>query len=305
MTLAERLREMPSLRKLPVGLPGFGGKPGSAPRAAARPVPGLARLKGLREAGSVRLLPVLVVAAGALLALKTLGLVTGGGYVLGGLAFAETAPVAAEHGETEAPVCADGTVPVGGALDAAGALVSGAGNCVPATDVLPSQIDATGRTVPIGGASGGATERALLESLADRRQELEAYAGELATREALIAAAEQRIEERFAAMSALEAQISALVAAREAAEAELVSGIVVMYEQMRPRDAAAIFNTLDMTVLVQVARAMAPRRMSPILAAMDPVRARELTVRLAAAPSEPEARFTPAQFDALPQIVGQ
>ena len=47
------------------------------------------------------------------------------------------------------------------------------------------------------------------------------------------------------------------------------AGIVAMYETMKPKDAANIFNELDMEVLLRVAKTMSPRKMAPILAEMD------------------------------------
>ena len=50
---------------------------------------------------------------------------------------------------------------------------------------------------------------------------------------------------------------------------------------MKPKDAARIFERLDMGVLIDVVKRMQPRRMSAVLAAMDPVVAQDLTVELA------------------------
>jgi flagellar motility protein MotE (MotC chaperone) len=55
-----------------------------------------------------------------------------------------------------------------------------------------------------------------------------------------------------------------------------------MYENMKAKDAAKIFDRLDMRVLVEVATQLNPRRMSDILAQMTPDAAERLTVELAA-----------------------
>ena len=54
-----------------------------------------------------------------------------------------------------------------------------------------------------------------------------------------------------------------------------------MYENMKPKDAARIFDRLDMKILVDVSTQMNPRKMSDILAQMSPDAAERLTVRLA------------------------
>jgi flagellar motility protein MotE (MotC chaperone) len=61
-----------------------------------------------------------------------------------------------------------------------------------------------------------------------------------------------------------------------------------MYETMKPKEAARIFERLDMGVLIDVAKRMQPRKMSAVLAVMDPVAAQELTVELATGDKLPE-----------------
>jgi flagellar motility protein MotE (MotC chaperone) len=50
---------------------------------------------------------------------------------------------------------------------------------------------------------------------------------------------------------------------------------------MRPRDAAAIFDELDLPVLVQILGHMGERKAAPVLGAMKPERARTITAELA------------------------
>lgn len=179
-------------------------------------------------------------------------------------------------------------------------------DCFPSGDAVPMQVDASGVPVPMTNVQGGsATQDSILQSLAARRTELEAYEKDLALRASLVDAAEKRVAERQTTLEALEAQISALVDQRQEMEAGQFAGIVAMYETMKPRDAANIFNALDMDVLLRVAKTMNPRKMSPILAAMDAARAQELTVRMAALADQPAAEMTPDDLAALPQIVGQ
>ena len=55
-----------------------------------------------------------------------------------------------------------------------------------------------------------------------------------------------------------------------------------LYETMKPRDAATIFNDLDMPVLLSVVDRMKDAKAAPVLAAMQPDKAREVTTKLAA-----------------------
>ena len=50
---------------------------------------------------------------------------------------------------------------------------------------------------------------------------------------------------------------------------------------MRPRDAAAVFDELEMPVLVQIVDRMREAKAAPVLGAMRPERARLLTAELA------------------------
>jgi flagellar motility protein MotE (MotC chaperone) len=54
-----------------------------------------------------------------------------------------------------------------------------------------------------------------------------------------------------------------------------------MYENMKPRDAARIFDRLEVGVLIEMASLINPRSMSEILAQMSAERAEQLTVELA------------------------
>lgn len=179
-------------------------------------------------------------------------------------------------------------------------------DCLPSGDVVPTELGPDGTPVAIGGASDAlGTEQQLLERLVARRSELEQYEKDLALRASIVDAAEKRIEERSTTLEALEAQISSLVDQRQEMEAGQFASIVAMYENMRPKDAANIFNNLDMPVLLQVAKTMSPRKMAPILAAMEAPRAQELTVQMADLADRPPTEMTQEDLAALPQIVGQ
>jgi flagellar motility protein MotE (MotC chaperone) len=122
---------------------------------------------------------------------------------------------------------------------------------------------------------------------------------------ALVEAAEKRIEERTAVLEGLEARIDAMVNEKRTLEESQFVAVVSMYETMKAKDAAAIFDQLEMPVLLRVARAINPRKMAPIMAKMDPVKAMELTAHLAVNQVEPTIELTGEDLNALPQIVGE
>jgi len=125
-------------------------------------------------------------------------------------------------------------------------------------------------------------ERAILERLQERRNELEARDRDLDMRESLIKAAEKRIEARIAELKDLEARVAAAVQQKDEAEAARFKNLITMYENMKAKEAAKIFDRLDLKVLVDVATQLNPRRMSDILAQMSAETAEHLTTELAA-----------------------
>jgi flagellar motility protein MotE (MotC chaperone) len=127
-----------------------------------------------------------------------------------------------------------------------------------------------------------AGERAVLESLQDRSKQLEARARELDMRENLIKAAEKRLEAKVDELKGTEARIDTAAGNRDKAEAARFKGIVAMYENMKPKEAARIFDRLEQKILVEVTTQINPRKMSDILAQMSPDAAERLTVELAA-----------------------
>jgi flagellar motility protein MotE (MotC chaperone) len=208
----------------------------------------------------------------------------------------------AEEGAAEAEGEGHSTEPVPAPASFAASL----SDCLPSGDAIPVQIDGNGGVVPLIDANATSlSQQQLLERLTTRRTELEKYEQDLALRAAIVDAAEKRIEERAATLEALEAQISKLVDQRTEMETGQFAGIVAMYETMKPKDAALIFNNLEMEVLLRVAKTMSPRKMAPILAEMDPARAQELTVKMASLADQPPAEMAADDLAALPQIVGQ
>ena len=351
----------------------------------------------------VRLLPIVICAAAALLVFKGVGLVTNGGYVLVGMSTAEAAggggggggggehaggsgagkdiaddgftslidptmtdnsptaedtaptlPLGAQepagHGESapaaegehaaapaegeHAPAAAKGEhtaeaaveVPIEGEHPVANAETDcppeGEGASAPAGDhsgdaaaacdpnaglvdgVAPPVVqDADGKLVPFApvDSSAGAVE----ERLGERRADLDAREQELDMRLALVEAAEKRIADRTAVLQQLEASINSLVDQQKETEEGQFKSMVSLYETMKPKEAALIFDELDMNTLLRLSRAVNPRKLAPIMAKMSPIKAKDLTTSMAITPTEPTVSVTAEDLAALPQIVGQ
>ncbi|MGJ8527649.1 MotE family protein [Maritalea sp.] len=259
---------------------------------------------------SVRLLPIVMVAASALLLFKLFGLVSGDLYILGNRAALaqETENALADEvgaGEVEMepePVeeMAEGDDAVMGATDAAL-------NPNRPKDGEPITINKEGRIEKLSERTGVSnTELEFLERLSERRKQLDIREEQLAVQEAIIRAAELRLETRAKELQEIESRISALVEQKEGQEADQFKSLVATYESMKPKDSARIFNRLDMRVLVRMVQMMNPRKFAPVMAAMEAEKAEALTLNLAN-PNLSEFSQTSVgnAGEQLPQIVGQ
>ncbi|WP_417841907.1 MotE family protein [Terasakiella sp.] len=120
----------------------------------------------------------------------------------------------------------------------------------------------------------------LLQKLAERREEIEAHARELDVRENLLKAAEGRIDKKVQSLKALQKTIEDKMIKYDEQQANKLVNLVKIYENMKPKDAGRIFEELEMDVLLEVAEKMNKRRLAPILAKMDPKKARDVTEEL-------------------------
>jgi flagellar motility protein MotE (MotC chaperone) len=280
-------------------------------------------IKALRE---FRLIPVVLLAAVCLLALKLTGLLLDGGYTL--RLAGDESPVTARMPSSSSITLQAQTVP----LNVANSQANGQGkswmrenfNYPDVTGSVPSppppakdaNAAAKPPAPPAGPApdarSGGtkvsldapprpasAAERALLERLQQRRQELDARARELEARENLLAAAEKKLEARTADEKG---EGKGGAGQRKDDPDARFKGLVTMYETMKPKEAAKIFDRLDIRILLDVASQINPRVMSAILAQMTPEAAERLTVELAARGNASERSINPND---LPKIEGR
>ncbi len=145
------------------------------------------------------------------------------------------------------------------------------------------------------------SEVILLASLSKRRVQLEKRETEFALQLTLMKAAEKRIDDRIKMLKALEAKIQRFAKQQKEKKKNQYNRLVKMYAAMKPAGAAVIFNELDKKVLLGILTNMKPQAMSAILAAMSPVKAREITMAMA---GNSRSRFTSENLDELPKING-
>lgn len=121
----------------------------------------------------------------------------------------------------------------------------------------------------------------LFSDLSKRRKDLEAKEKELVLREALLKAAQAELEQKTGELTNIKTEIEDLLKKQTEQEDQRIASLVKIYEGMKAKDAARIFNSLEMDVLLQVVTKMSERKSAPIIAAMEADKARNLTILLA------------------------
>ncbi len=203
----------------------------------------------------LRLFPILIVAAALSFAVKTNDIWRG----LDSLTRVQSA--------------AAGTPPDGMAQDTAPAQAKGE----PAGDTSPAPMVSQSSN-PLAMTD---EEIDLLQRLAERRAEIERRASELDRQRVLLEAAEKRIDEKVAELESLKQTLEQLLIQHDEQEERQLNSLVIIYENMKPKDAARIFEELDMVVLLDVIERMKERKTAPILAELNPKRAKTITIELA------------------------
>jgi flagellar motility protein MotE (MotC chaperone) len=247
---------------------------------------------------TLRLIPVLLLAASALLALKLSGLMLEGGPVA-----PSGVGVGTAMAQTQEPPASDaadsGDVPADAEPQADPSLAP-----PPDGGPMPTPADAADAGLPAGLELGGSiAERKVLESLSGRRRELDKREKQFELRQQLLQATEERLQKKVEEMKALEASISTLRQEQEDKKKDDLRNLIQMYESMKAKDAARIFDRLDIDILLKVAKQMKPRKMADIMGRMSPEASERLTVALVTGRKDEEAAAPPVSTE-LPKIMG-
>ncbi|GGE84773.1 hypothetical protein H1W37_02245 [Stappia taiwanensis] len=231
---------------------------------------------------SLRLIPTLVIAASALFLLKLIGFALNDGQDAPSpvsVAVAQSASAAGGSAGEGAGTSSETTATGAGAPGAGGPQADGAAAtaATPGETALPP-----GGGLPAGSLElgGSIAERKVLESLSGRRRELDKREKQFDLRQEILKASEARLQKKVEDLKALEASIKSLQEEREEKRNEELRDLVIMYESMKAKDAARIFNRLDLDILLQVAKQMKPRKMADVMARMSPEASERLTVAL-------------------------
>jgi len=223
----------------------------------------------------IRLLPVAIFVAGAMLSVKV-------GSIWHGVELAVGAPTQAESKPAGTPASA---AKPGAKPDEAKKAAPKAGGKADAKDAAPAKSEDDDDVEPsrLGANAPALTEEeiAILEKLAARREELDKRERDLDLRQTLLQAAEKRIDGKLADLKKIQGTVAELIKKHDDEEETKLKSLVKMYETMKPKEAAQIFEKLDMPVVLDVVERMKEQKSGPILAKMHPEKAQEVTAALA------------------------
>ena len=214
-----------------------------------------------------RLLPLVAVAAGGVLAINAIE--NGPGIVGAARSFAEgVAPKA--NAASPLPPSANAIASPQGQV----AALAMAAKPAPVCAQSPAELAKEAGLSP--------AELQVIQSLGARRGELDQREQGLSTELALIQAAEAKVDARIATMNGLKADMQTMLGQLDQKQQAEVARLVKVYEDMKPQPAAARFTLHTDEVRLPIAAAMKEQKLSAIIANMAPADAKHLTEALAA-----------------------
>ena len=152
----------------------------------------------------------------------------------------------------------------------------------------PPAAAAAAQTVPPAATTGPAPADPLtataLQELADELGRHQAALAErehrLALREAVLAAVAERIDQQLTRLESVKSELERLNGAVSAENRAKLAQMVKVYEAMKAKNAAAVFEPMPLELLLPIVRGMRETKVAAIVAEMDPAKARALTAEL-------------------------
>lgn len=148
-------------------------------------------------------------------------------------------------------------------------------------DRILEQSDSASASAPAAGITPGKTftqsEIAILQELAERREALDLRSKEIDKKAVQLKVTEEEISKKLAQLQNYEKKLRDLMREYTAKEKEKINALVKVYSTMKPKDAARIFNTLDLEITTALVREMKPSTSSAIISQMDAAKAKEIT----------------------------
>ncbi|MSO13446.1 hypothetical protein h2es_0045 [Rickettsiales endosymbiont of Trichoplax sp. H2] len=125
------------------------------------------------------------------------------------------------------------------------------------------------------------SEKKLLQELRQRRKEIEQYNDEVPADKLALESVKQYIDKRLSLLENLQNKLKPQLKNSNKSEEQKIQRLVKVYENMKPKEAAKIFNDLQIGILIEMSLNMKESKLALILAEMKPEKVRELTSILA------------------------
>ena len=240
-----------------------------------------------------RLLPLVGVAVGGVLAIKALsGVVHLPDLVQGARAFAEgVSPAktsdagkipASSATDPNAPVLPPGLTPKAVPLPGSPEAIAAAANAQAlAQQSLPKLACPTSPAQLAHDAGLSPAELQVLQSLGVRRGQLDQREQDMDVQNQLVAAAEAKLDAKLQALASMKGELQKLLSDGDAKKAAEIDNLVQVYSKMKPAAAAQRMSLLDDSVRIPLAAKIKPAALSAILGQMAPADAKDITEKLA------------------------
>lgn len=124
------------------------------------------------------------------------------------------------------------------------------------------------------------SEIAILQELAERREALDIRSQEIDKKAIQLKVAEDEIDKKLRQLKEYETRLQKLINQYNDKEKAQLDSLVKMYSTMKPKDAARIFNTFELDILVAILKEMKPSTSSAILSQMNALKAKAVTTEL-------------------------
>lgn len=124
------------------------------------------------------------------------------------------------------------------------------------------------------------SEIMILQELAERREALDIRSREIDKKAVQLKVAEQEIDKRLKQLQEYEQKLRKLIKEYNEKERAKINALVKVYSTMKPKDAARIFDTLDLDVTVSLLKEMKPSTSSAILSQMKAEKAKAITDKI-------------------------
>ncbi len=121
----------------------------------------------------------------------------------------------------------------------------------------------------------------LLQKLADRRKELERWASDIRMRERLLKATELRLGKKVKELKKIQGTLKGLLRQYDKEQLAKLKRLVKIYETMKPKNAARVFEKLELNILMDVIELMREAKAAKIMGRMDVTIAKRITAELA------------------------